>query len=331
MNSSGPADKIIQLYISSDQVGSRIDTYLGQHPDIQSRSRASKLIDLGLVRLNGRSAKGSERLQVNDRIEVSLPQKSSSAHTIPAYELDIEVIYEDEDLAVVNKPSGLVVHPSAGHENDTLVNVLVHRLNQLSMGFAEGRPGIVHRLDKETSGLLVVAKNDAAQHHLAHQFKERLVHRVYWAIVFGCPAQRQGRITSYLRRHPTDRLKFASERLHPDATPKGKFAATRYEVVATSSQPLSLLHCRLETGRTHQIRVHMSELGHPIIGDRLYGAGSQLGRIKDPELFRALKNMDRIGLHAAEIGFTHPRTLEALKFKAEWPLNLKPFSELFDV
>jgi len=207
---------------------------------------------------------------------------------------------------------------------------LIHHTKDLAMGFGEQRPGIVHRLDKDTSGLLVVAKNDSTQNHLARQFKERTIHRIYWAVVHGQPTKPQGSIESYLRRHPHDRKRFASEILVPGQEPQGKRALTHYSILQSNFSGLSLLRCRLETGRTHQIRVHLSEMKNPIIGDWLYGAKAYMARIKSSTIREEIQPLSRIGLHAAELGFVHPRTQQSLIFKAPWPDDLKNLISLLE-
>lgn len=288
---------------SADQ---RIDKWLAAQEGISSRSRAAELIDRGFVTIKGKPVKSSYKVRAGDEIQVQIPPPESSE--LEALEAPLDVLYEDEDLIVVNKPSGLVVHPAAGHAQDTLVNILLHHVSDLSMGFAQHRPGIVHRLDRDTSGILVVAKNDRAHLALAQQFKEKSVHRIYWAIVAGTMRAPQGTIKSYLARHPTDRKRFAS-----NDQGRGKFAITHFKLRADlPSQNWHWIECKLETGRTHQIRVHVSENGMPIIGDPIYG-----GRYKNAA--------PRLALHASELGFDHPRTQEHMHFRVGWPEDLKVF------
>jgi 23S rRNA pseudouridine1911/1915/1917 synthase len=197
------------------------------------------------------------------------------------------------------------------------VNALLHRANRLSSGFGADRPGIVHRLDKDTSGLIVIAKTDSAHRHLAQQFKNKTAHRVYWAICFGKFKTAKGTITSYLKRHPTDRKKFASEKPVKTKLHTGKLAITHYQVIETLPSRLTLLHLKLETGRTHQIRVHLSEAGHALLADPIYSSSN-----KDKSL-----HFPRLALHAAELGFIHPKTKKEVRFFAPWPddiaLNIK--------
>lgn len=307
--------------------GQRLDKVLSEHPDIQTRSRAAKLIQSQAVLLNGKATKASAKVSHGETYHITIPQEQDSG--LIAYDIPLDILFEDQDVLVVNKPAGLVVHPAAGHANDTLVNALVHHCKGLSMGFGEKRPGIVHRLDKDTSGVLVVAKNDVAQAHLVSQFKAKTTHRIYWALVYGQFSEAEGRGTlqSYLQRHPSDRKRFASERLSPEQTPKGKLAVTHYEVIQSGVKGLSLVQCQLETGRTHQIRIHLSEMGHPIIGDKLYGSNGRTKNLKSVALRHLILSLDRIGLHAAELGFEHPTTGESMFFKAPCPDDLKPIIE----
>jgi 23S rRNA pseudouridine1911/1915/1917 synthase len=306
------SDSPLKLIVPQEASGLRLDKFLSDQPAVGSRSKAAKLIELGLVTKNGAALKASYRVQSGDQLLVEIPPPPPSE--LQPLEMELEIFYQDSDCVVLNKPAGLVVHPSAGHAQDTLVNALIAQIKELSMGFGEHRPGIVHRLDKDTSGLLVVAKNDFAHEKLAAQFKHKTVLRHYWALVYGEPKAKRKTIESNLARHPVHRKKFSSQ-----AT--GKRAVTHYEVLKTKGG-ISLLRCRLETGRTHQIRVHLSELGHPIVGDRLYGSSRpphSLGK----GLRTNVENWKRIGLHAYELGFQHPRREQFLKFFAGWPESLK--------
>lgn len=299
--------KIIILEITDELSGLRLDKALATIPELNSRSRAAQLIDDGLVRRGQKKFKASHKTTVGEIFEIELP-KPRPAGLVP-YDFPLHIYFEDADVIVINKPAGLVMHPSAGHESDTLVNALLNHTRNLAVGFHEERPGIVHRLDKETSGVLVVAKNDFSLNALALQFRQRTVHRIYFALVHGGLRNSSGTVISHLRRHPTDRKRFASEKILPGQAPRGKRAVTHYTRLAAHPSGVSLVRCQLETGRTHQIRVHLSEMGHPIVGDKLYGSRRALGRI---------------ALHAAELGFTHPRTGEKMSFSAPWPEDLLP-------
>lgn len=295
-------------------LGLRIDKALSLIPAVGSRSRAEHLIAAGAVKVNGSICKPSLKVKATDVFEIAIPEPQGE-QLLP-YDFPLNIIFEDMDVLVLVKPAGLVVHPAAGHENDTLVNALIGQSKNLSMKFGENRPGIVHRLDKETSGLLVVAKNDKAHENLAAQFKDRSIHRLYHAVCFGVPSPKEGFIESTLARHPTHRQKFAS--LKSENSEVGKWAKTNYKVLR-SSQQLSYVALKLETGRTHQIRVHMSELGCPLVRDDLYGAAKKQSRITNRELKAVLEQVPRVCLHACELGFQHPTTHKKLFFKEPWP------------
>lgn len=299
--------------------GQRLDKWLAELEDINSRSYAKDLILKNLVFVNGKNQKASASLKTNDSIEVQLPETQSLTELVP-YDFKLDIIFEDADVIVLNKPSGLVVHPAAGHQNDTLVNALIHYTQDLSMK-NEMRPGIVHRLDKETSGLLVIAKNDFAHEHLAAQFKAKTSHRIYYAVVDREMKTRTGKVQSYLTRHPVDRKRHASVRVNGKILDKfnpdfedGKWAVTHFEKLAATrvdkNNSFSYMKLKLETGRTHQIRVHLSDMGYPLVGDLIYGFSLNI--------FNNLK-LNRFFLHAAELGFMHPKTNEFLLFKVAWP------------
>lgn len=301
------------LNVSVEEADTRLDKYLAGLEEISSRNYAKHLIDSGLVTVNGKKAKASFVLSPGNTVEFSLPEPQST-ELLP-YNFKLDIIFEDRDILVVNKPSGLVVHPAAGHQQDTLVNALLNHTRDLSMK-NEIRPGIVHRIDKETSGLLVVAKNDRAHEHLAEQFKQKTTHRVYYALLSGALPKMSGTARSYLARHPVDRKRFASvrenNRIVTEADldmPHSKWAATHFQKLAQHAG-MSYVRLKLETGRTHQIRVHMSELGFPLVGDTLYGFSVKIQR----EL-----GLHRFLLHAAELGFRHPTTEEDLIFRVPWP------------
>lgn len=307
--------------------GVRLDKALALLPEIETRSRAAHLIDNNLVLVNGKACKASWQLKENDLIEITLPEAVPTE--LQPYDFKLDILFEDEDIIVVNKPSGLVVHPAAGHAHDTLVNALLAHTQDLSMKYGEVRPGIVHRLDKETSGILVVAKNDKAHEALTTQFKERTTHRIYYAVVIGTPRTPQGVFKSFLARHPVDRKRYSSVMgddrkpwLDVDNPPEnGKWAVTNFDVLARKSG-LNYLKLKLETGRTHQIRVHLSENSLPIAGDLLYGADKKVKSLESSQTQSEVRKLERFLLHAAELGFEHPRTKETLLFKQEWPEDI---------
>jgi 23S rRNA pseudouridine1911/1915/1917 synthase len=303
----------LEITVPSEALGSRLDKFLGTISEIQSRSRAIQLLESGAVKLGGKIPKPSLILKGGEILHIDLPEAVPTQ--LQPMSLDLEILFEDQYLIVLNKPPGIVVHPAAGHAQDTLVNALIAHAPDFAMKFGEHRPGIVHRLDKDTSGIMVVAKNDFVQEALARQFKERTILRFYRAIVCGDLKAKSGTIKSFLARHPTDRKRFASVR---DSSKKiirelsenpgiGKWAHTDYEVIGRHPSGFSYLRLKLHTGRTHQIRIHLSEMGFPILGDETYGGLSKT------------KKVPRLALHAAELGFEHPMTKEAMTFSRDWP------------
>ncbi len=268
--------------------GQRLDVFLCESVSDLSRSAAQNLLNQGCVKVNGQSAKKNYKTKAGDVVEIELPEPETL--DVTPTKMDLEIAYEDEDLLVINKPKGLVVHPAAGHWDDTLVNGLLYaRGSQLSGINGVMRPGIVHRIDKDTSGLLAVAKNDLAHTVLASQLKDHTLSRTYEAIVCGSFKEDRGTVDAPIGRHPSDRKRMAVMQRG------GKDAVTHWEVIARY-RGYTHIRCRLETGRTHQIRVHMAYLGHPILGDTVYGH-------KKPEL-----GQDTQCLHACSLCFRHPRT-----------------------
>ena len=275
------------MTLYADIPGERLDAFLARCADGLTRSAAQKLIEEGHVQRNGKAGKKNDKLNIGDVIEYSLPQPKEV--DIVATEMQLDIAYEDEDVIVINKPKGLVVHPAAGHSVDTLVNGLLYALGDDLSGInGELRPGIVHRIDKDTSGLLAVAKNDLAHTVLASQLKDHSMHRVYEAIVCGNLKEDSGTVDAPIGRHPSDRKKMCV------TSRNSKEAVTHWEVVARY-RSYTHVRCKLETGRTHQIRVHMASIGHPILGDTVYGH-------KKPEL-----GQDSQCLHAGTLCFAHPR------------------------
>ena len=270
-----------------DIPGERLDAFLARSVPELTRSAAQKLLEEGCVLLNGKKGKKNDKLNLGDTVSVTIPE--AKPVDIAPMEMNLDIVYEDEDVVVINKPKGLVVHPAAGHQNDTLVNGLLHAMGDDLSGInGELRPGIVHRIDKDTSGLLAVAKNDFAHRMLASQLKDHTMARTYEAIVCGSFREDSGTVDAPIGRHPTDRKKMC-------VTPRNsKEAVTHWEVVARY-RGYTHVRCRLETGRTHQIRVHMAHIGHPILGDTVYGH-------KKPEL-----GQDSQCLHAGQLCFRHPR------------------------
>jgi len=341
----------ITIVVSADAVGQRLDQFLtAQLPDV-SRARVQQLLKEEKALINGAAAKLSLRLKGGEEITILSDPQLAPLRAI-AEDIPLDIVYEDDDLAVVNKPAGMMVHAGAGATDDernrgTLVNALLHRFGRLSQVAGEVRPGIVHRLDKETSGLIVVAKNDVAHRKLAQQFSGRKVKKLYVAMVHGWPVRDRGTVNTEISRDPVRRTRMTTSRS------SGRVSVTHYEVrdrIASPYGKFALLDVRIETGRTHQIRVHMASLGHPVVGDALYGAPRELRSIaartrgsakKISESESAERGSTRAGaqksggvlslgrnfLHAAAIEFTHPRTSSLLSFSAPLPPELGSFLE----
>ena len=287
------------MILFPDTAGERLDAYLARSVPDLSRSGAQKLLEDGNVTLNGKKAKKNDRLNPGDQVQVEIPEPQPV--NIAAKDIPLEIVYEDNDVLVINKPKGLVVHPAAGHQDDTLVNgLLFAKAGELSGINGELRPGIVHRIDKDTSGLLAVAKNDLAHTVLASQLKDHSMARTYEAIICGNLKEDEGTVDAPIGRHPTDRKKMCV------TARNSKEAVTHWEVVERY-RGYTHIRCRLETGRTHQIRVHMAHIGHPILGDVVYGR-------KKPEL-----GQDSQCLHAGTLCFAHPRDGHLVIVHAELP------------
>ncbi|WP_119460227.1 RluA family pseudouridine synthase [Rhodospirillaceae bacterium SYSU D60014] len=298
-------------------VGQRLDRMLADGLSDLSRSRVKALVEAGRVTAGGVTITDpSYRVKPGQTFAIMLPDPVAALPAGQAIALD--VVYEDADLIVINKPAGMVVHPAPGNPDETLVNALIaHCGSSLSGIGGVRRPGIVHRLDKDTSGLLVAAKNDVAHQALADAFARHDVERAYWAVVWGIPAPRAGEIAGAIGRHPVNRKKMAV------VSRGGKAALTRYRVLRPLGPAVSLVECRLATGRTHQIRVHLASIGHPLIGDPVYGrtTAARLGRLA-PAARAAVEGMKRQALHAFLLGFRHPRTGLPLRWEAEMPADI---------
>ncbi len=299
----------VALSAEAADAGARLDQFLVGKLTL-SRARLQKLLKNGYVTVGGRARPASYRVKAGDDVVVTLPPPEPS-HLAPE-PLPLEVVYEDRDLLVVNKPPGLVVHPGAGHRTGTLLNALLHHCPELAEIGEVSRPGLVHRLDKDTSGLLVVAKTALAHASLVSQFQEHTVKKTYLALLWGRLAAVAGCIEGEVGRHPTARQKMS---VHPR---RGKAAATGWRVRRELPGPLSLVELTPETGRTHQLRVQLAALGHPVVGDSTYGGG--LARLQGHPKLAGLKPLvDRQLLHAWRLGFTHPRTGEEVSWEAELP------------
>ena len=302
-------DDLLELTVLPEQQGQRLDRFLTAFLGGHSRSQLQKLIADGHVTVDGRTAKANLALRDGDRVRVELPAPEPS--DVAGEALPLEVLYQDDDLAVVNKPTGMVVHPAAGHSSGTLVNALLHHLSGLSGIGGELRPGIVHRLDRGTSGVMVVAKHDSAHQELSRQFHDREVEKEYIALVWGV-VQAGRRIDAAIGRDPGDRQKMSARAKH------AREAVTRI-TRAMHLPGLTLCQVAIHTGRTHQIRVHLSAIGHPVVGDSVYGGVHR----RVPGDIRAVQRLDRPFLHAARLAFTHPRDGRRMEFTAPLPDDLQ--------
>ena len=299
MISRGP---LIQRRLIADAPAARLDRFIADHASDLSRAAAARLIKSHLVRVNGASADPADRVSAGDVVEFEIPEAYAavaSAESIP-----LEVVFEDEDLVVINKPPGMVVHPAPGHSSGTLVHALLGRGGTWSAAGGATRPGIVHRLDKGTSGLIVVARNDVSHRALSAQLSDRSLSRSYLAIALGRVKRDAGELEGAIGRHPKDRKRMA-------VVAGGRFARTRYEVVERRATH-TLLRCDLDTGRTHQIRVHLAALGHPLAGDADYGSRGQ----DEPQ---------RPMLHAWRLRLRHPRTKVEMSFEVAPPADFEAF------
>jgi len=311
--------------VQESEAGKRVDQLLTALDEIVSRAEAQRLIKSGNVLLNGKpECAPSMKVRAGQEISVTIPPPEST-EVIPEKGV-LDILYEDEHLMVINKAAGVVVHPSAGHASRTLVNFLIHHCQDLSGIGGIMRPGIVHRIDKDTSGVLVIAKTDDTHLHLSKQFKQHSVKRQYQCLVWGIPGKKHGVVKAALGRHPARRKDISiieNDDSEENEKKKGKSAVTHWRLLQ-SFEFAALLACRLETGRTHQIRVHLTSIGHPVVGDPQYGKSplKQLSGIST-ELSQTLTNFKRQALHAEFLGFEHPVSGEWLEFKAPFPDDYK--------
>jgi len=297
LKATGEAPATFKLVVPKELARMRLDLFLVKSLPGFSRSHIQRLIRAGFVRVEGASTQPRQSVQSGDEIEVTEPPPEKIQ--IEPEAIPLTILYEDDDLIVINKPPGMTVHPGPGHREHTLVNALLHHCSTLSGIGGKERPGIVHRLDKETSGCLVVAKNDLAHRELSKQFAARAVEKIYLALVAGKLRKETGVIENKIGRHPVHRQRMSA------SSPRGRAAKTEYRVVRSSEQA-SLIECKLHTGRTHQIRVHLHHLGNPVLGDKVYAP-------------RFAKDFPRQMLHAWKLGFHHPRTGEWKNFQAPLP------------
>ncbi len=305
----------LEFIIFEIDEGLRLDVFLARNEPELSRSRLKKMIDEGLVLVNGKTLKAGYGLRRGDRVVLrkTEPQKLD----VLAQEIPLDILFEDKSVIVINKPAGMVVHPAAGNYEGTLVNAILFHSKDLSGIGGVMRPGIVHRLDKDTSGLMVVAKSDMAHRELSKQFRDHRVIKVYQAFVFGNPREDEGLIDSAVGRHPVDRKKMSV------FSRMGKEALTRWRVEERYGF-LSFLELKIETGRTHQIRVHLNSIGHPVLGDNLYGNSSKrLQTVQDTAVRARLKMIKRQALHSGRLTFFHPGTGKVMEFAVGLPLDME--------
>jgi 23S rRNA pseudouridine1911/1915/1917 synthase len=298
--------EVLEFTIEEQKCGERIDKFLTESIEGKSRSFVQGLIEKKQIKVNGNIVKSNYKLRLRDSVIVTVPDAVELQ--VNAEDIELDILYEDGDVIVVNKPQGMVVHPAAGNYNGTLVNALLHHCKDLSGINGVMRPGIVHRIDKDTSGVLVVAKNDYAHNKLSEQFKDHSMTRVYTALVEGVVKKDKGTIDANLGRDPHERIKFA-------VVLEGKRAVTHYNVIERFDG-YTLIECRLETGRTHQIRVHMSYIGHPLVGDTVYGHKKSKIKIEGQLL------------HAKLLGFIHPVKESYMEFQSPLPEH---FVKILDI
>ena len=311
---------VYEFLVKAPDAGKRLDLFLaGQGLDF-SRSQIQKWGEEGGVTVNGHPAKAGYRLKTGE--QVVLTPKEPDPILLKPEPIPLLIVFEDPDLLVIDKPAGLVVHPAPGNYSGTLVHALLHLGQNLSTASGAFRPGIVHRLDKDTSGLLIVAKNDLCHRALTNQFQSGLIFKEYQALTWGTPPQRQGIIDRPIGRHPIDRKKMAINEV------RGKPALTEWLVLETYHPGINRLRLRIKTGRTHQIRVHLAASGLPILGDPLYGPKKRGLKGLDPALATSLASLSRQMLHAGRLAFAHPRTQIHMEFTSPWPADM---SQLIDL
>ncbi len=309
-----------EIRVAEEDEGARLDAFLAGHAPDMSRSAFQRLIGEGCVTVNGAPARASQKLRAGEIVAYSVPE-AKPARTL-AEELPLDIVYEDEDLIVINKPKGMVVHPAPGAESGTLVNALLAHCKGLSTIGGEERPGIVHRLDKDTSGLMVIAKNDVAHRKLQSQIQARTAVRKYLALVWGDPRFQQAEVDAPIGRHPVDRKKMA---VIESAAYRSREAVTDFRVLERFG-PFALLEASLRTGRTHQVRVHAAFAGHPVVGDPVYSNERRLHVGRKEFMSEVNHLIDELGgqaLHAYFLSFRHPSTGEAMEFTAPMPESME--------
>jgi 23S rRNA pseudouridine1911/1915/1917 synthase len=306
------------LRVTTKEQGKRLDRFLAETNLHLSRSQAKNLIEKHHILLNQKPTKPSVHIKAGNIISGSLPEPEPLS--LKPEPIPLTILYEDSSIIVIDKAPGMVVHPAYGNPSGTLVNALLYHCKDLAGINGVLRPGVVHRLDKDTSGVMVVAKDDEAFHHLAKQFKNRTIDKVYLAIVYGKLSQDEGLIDSAIGRHPSQRKRMSTR------TKRGRSAITRWRKVEELDS-CTLLEIFPQTGRTHQIRVHLSSIGHPILGDPLYGRKGRPGAIHNPVLKECVKKLNRQALHAQRLEFTHPRTGKRVQFVSPIPQDMKEVLE----
>ena len=294
-------DETIEIKVTSEMAGKRLDVVLSEQCSDLTRSYINKLCKEERAALNGKTSKGNKKCKEGDVITLQVPEPTE-LEILPE-EMNLDIVYEDQDVILINKPKGMVVHPAAGHYSGTLVNgLMAHCKDDLSGINGVLRPGIVHRIDKDTTGILIVCKNDMAHQSIAKQLYDHSITRKYYAIVYGNIKEEEGTVNAPIGRSLKDRKKMG-------IVMDGKHAVTHYKVLKRLKKGFTYIECQLETGRTHQIRVHMASIGHPLLGDELYGNPKNL----------AMKGLQGQTLHAMIIGFVHPSTHEYMEFEAPLP------------
>ena len=293
--------KNYKLHVTEADSGTRLDRFVAQNIKTLSRAKVVKLIQQSYILIDNKQVNPARKVDPGQTIEVEIPDIEPS--TLLPWNKKLDIVYEDEYIIVVEKPAGIAVHPSPGHQHETIANALIAHDPDLVMVGSALRPGIIHRLDLETSGLLVVAKTEFAHRNISEQFASRLVEKLYYALVHGKPEIREAIIDAPIGRSPFNRKQM-------DVVSTGKNAITRYEIIATYPKT-SLLRISPKTGRTHQIRVHLKSIGHPVVGDNLYGKRDE--------------SLGRHFLHASQLSFTHPENNECLKFNSELPMELENY------
>lgn len=310
-----------EFSVDKGQSTTRIDTWVAEHIEGMSRNRVQQAAQVGCLRVNGEPVKSNYKIRPNDKISLLLPDEPRDTTIVPV-DIPLDIRYEDDSVVIIHKPTNLVVHPGYGHYTDTLCNGLAYHFKNLPTPIDFLRPGIVHRIDKDTTGLMVIAKTENAMTHIAKQFFDRTVHRRYFALIWGEPDEEVGFIEGDLGRHPRFRQKMTVF----DEPDIGKFAKTHYKIIEKLGY-VTLVECRLETGRTHQIRAHFQHIGHPLFGDKLYGGD----RVVKGTVFSKYKSfvencfnlLPRQALHAKTLGFLHPETNEQLYFDSELPEDIE--------